>query len=82
VAPLNLLDDDEIDPDIEIIQFAGPGAAKPVPYLPPRSNSLEDFFTLDDSQDESEVSVPVTPKPKQTKKSQEKAKQEEKAQCK
>jgi hypothetical protein len=41
---------------------------------------LEEFFTLEDSQDESEISIPLTQKSKQTKKSQEKAELEKKAQ--
>ena len=65
-----------MDQDIEIIA----GDAKHVPESPPESTLLEDFFTLEDSQDEGEISIPLTQKPKQTKKSQEKAELEEKAQ--
>jgi hypothetical protein len=79
LTPALDLHDDEMDQDIEIIA----GATKPIQYpeSSPGSKLLEDFFTLDDSQDESEISIlPPTQKQKQTKKSQEKANLEEKAQ--
>jgi hypothetical protein len=78
-SALKHIHDEKMDQDIEILA----AAATAVPYYPespPGSKLLEDFFTLDDSQDESEILIRPTQKAKQTKKSQEKAEQEEKAQ--
>jgi hypothetical protein len=75
-SAFNHLHDERMDQDIEFFAAAIPHPVE----SPPGSKLLEDFFTLEDSQDESEIAIPPTQKPKQSKRSQEKAELEEKAQ--